>query len=163
MIKESVLDVIFEPVFDMWGMKVSYQNENILKRGTFKDNELGVYSNNYPEYNKDSDILYIRGDFISNDDNIVFLSNENKLKVEEKVRKLNDKYYTYRFSRVMKSTNYYYINTEFEVDESEEIEHKIDDCRNNIGNYFHTRKEAIECSEYLKKCLIDWHKERCDD
>lgn len=163
MIKETVLDVIFEPVFDMWGMRVNYQNENILKRGNFKDNELGVYSNNYPEYNKDSNILYIKGDFISNDDNVVFLSNEDKLKVEEKVKKLNDKYYTYRFYRKSKGTNYYYIDTEFEVNESEELHDDVDDSRNNIGNYFYTKEEALECSEYLKKCLIDWHKERCEE
>ena len=163
MIKEKVIDVIFEPVFDVWAMRIMYQNEDILKRGKFRDKELNVYSNNYPKYIKDSNTLFIKGDFISNDDNIVFLSNEDKLKVEEKIKKLNEKYFTYRFSRESKGMNYYYITSEFEVNETEEIHHEVDDCRNNIGNYFYTKKEALECSEYLKKCLIDWRKERCED
>lgn len=163
MIKVTVLDVTFEPVFDMWGMKIEYQNKNILKRGEFKDNELGVYSNSYPEYIKDSNILFIKGNFVNRDNDIIILSNEDKLKIEEKIKKLNEKYCTYKFSRVEEGTNYYYITSEFEVGKSEENYDYINKTRNKKGNYFFTKEKALECLDYLKKCLIDWHKERRED
>lgn len=161
MIKKSVLDVIFEPIFDMWGMKIVYQNENILKRGEFKDNGLGVYSYKYPTYNKASNTLYIKGDSIKDDDTIIILSDEDRLKVEDKINKINEKYYTYGFFRVKKNENYYFITSEFEIQESEETYHKIDDDRNMVGNYFYIEEEAIECLNYLKNCLIDWHRKKC--
>ena len=59
--KETVLEIEFTPVWDKWEWKIVKQNEDILKRGTFEDKGIGVYSCNYPCYNYYNCILSIRG------------------------------------------------------------------------------------------------------
>lgn len=160
MTKENVLIVEFKPIFHKWGMKIIYQNFNILRRGIFKDEELKVYSSNSPEYDNDSKILFIKGLNEDKDENVILLSEGDKLEVEEKIRLLNEKYYTVRLPRVRKEDNYYFMQSDFIVGIDKEIGDEIDDRRHNVGNYFFTEKEATECLEYLKKCLINWHREK---
>ena len=161
--KEDVLIVEFKPIFHKWGMKILYQNFNILRRGIFNDEDLKVYSLNSPEYYNDNNVLFIKGLDEDKDENVILLSEEDKLEVEEKVKLINEKYYTFRLSRESNGNEYYFISSQFEVSKSNEIYHEIDDERHNVGNYFFTEEEAMECLKYLKKCLINWHRERCED
>ena len=161
--KEDVLIVEFKPIFHKWGMKIIYQNYNVLNRGVFKDEVLRVHSFNYPDYDNKNDTLFVRGLNEDKDENIILLSEQDKLKIEEKIKLLNEKYYTFILSRESNGNKYYFISSQFEVSKSNEIYHEVDDERHNVGNYFFTEEEATECLKYLKKCLINWHRERCED
>ena len=89
--KEDVLKVEFNKVFDKWGMKIVYQNE-MLKRGTFIDNDIKVSSNYNLWYNRFDDWLYILGKNIEKDDIIAIVTDEEKEIIENKVKLINEKY-----------------------------------------------------------------------
>ena len=38
--REDVLRIDFQPVFDNYAWKITYQNENVLERGKFYDKDL---------------------------------------------------------------------------------------------------------------------------
>ena len=61
--KEKVLEIQFMPVWDKWAWRITKQNEEILKRNVFKDEELNVESFETPEFIKteNKSILFIRG------------------------------------------------------------------------------------------------------
>lgn len=158
--KEDVLIVEFKPIFHKWGMKISYQDFSILKRGIFKDEELKVYSSDFPDYDSKSNTLFVKGLEKDKDDNIIYLYEEDKLRIEEKIKLFNEKHFTFRLPRVRKEDNYYFMQSDFIVGIDKEIGDEIDDRRHNVGNYFFTGEEAMECLEYLKKCLINWHREK---
>ena len=42
--KGDVLRVEFEPIFDIWDMKIVYQNTDVLRRDIFRDDGLRIYS-----------------------------------------------------------------------------------------------------------------------
>ena len=88
--KEEVLKIESQEVFDSVAFRIVYQNEEVLKRGEFKDNELDVYSSTTLEYRKGT--LYIRGNVEECDDKIVVVSKEEFKDVVEKVRLINKKY-----------------------------------------------------------------------
>ena len=89
MTKETVLEIEFQPVFDMWAFRITKQNEDILQRSTFEDKNIGVSSLSYPEYNYFDCILNIRG-YDKEKDNLINICTENeKREIEVKVRNIN--------------------------------------------------------------------------
>lgn len=90
--KENVLEIEFQPVWDKWAWKITKQNEEILKRNNFKDEELNVKSFRYPEFFSLANKLFIKGSAKSRDDNISICNQEEKALIEEKVKAINEKY-----------------------------------------------------------------------
>ena len=88
--KEDVLKIEFQPVFEKWVWKITYQNTDVLERGEFKDEEIGVKSSSYPCYYQE--ILWINGKNKGNDNYICFCTAEEKSDIEEKVKLINEKY-----------------------------------------------------------------------
>lgn len=50
MIKEDILKIEYEPIFDGYAVKITYQNHDIIKRGNF--NDCGIKSINNIQYEK---------------------------------------------------------------------------------------------------------------
>ena len=103
--REDVLKIEFQPVFDKWAWKITYQNEDVLKRGIFVDEEICVESVKLPSF--DLDILFLKGDFREEDDKINLCTTEEKVIIKEKVRAINKKYGIYKPWRAEEYGNYF--------------------------------------------------------
>ena len=90
MIKEPVLKVKYERVFDKYAIKVVYQNEEILKRGEFED--CNIRSVSFPYYLKKQKIFCIRGINIDQDENIIIINDDELQYILERVNEVNEKY-----------------------------------------------------------------------
>lgn len=154
----KVLELKFEPVFDRWACKIAYQDEDLLKRKVFKDEELGIKSITCLEYNSDEDILFIRGDRVQ-DDEVILCSSDEKKQIEEKVDKLNKKYSDISkwYDRVDMKKEYFTIDfNDGSIQQSNEDYMYIDTKRYELGNYFESIEEAKKFLEYFKEFSLKW-------
>lgn len=158
--KEKVLEIEFMPVWDKWAWRIIKQNEEILKRGIFEDKNIGVYSNNYPEYSYSECILNIRGNVKEKDNLINLCTAEEKVLIEEKVKAINEKYGLKKRWRAKYGYIYYYIDNVFEINTFVETFSGIDNKMYEALNYFKTKEEAKEYAEYMKQKSHEWHKMR---
>lgn len=158
--KETVLEVAFMPVFDKWAWKIIKQNEEILERCVFEDKNIGVYSNNFPEYSYSECILNIRGNVKEKDNLINLCTEDEKREIEVKVRNINEKYGFSKRWRANKYAHYHFLGNIFEICESTEMGFVEDIERYQDGNYFRTKEEAEEYRDYIVKKSLEWHKMR---
>ena len=158
--KENVLEIEFQPVFDKWAWRITKQNEEILKRNNFKDEELNVESFRSPEFFSLANKLFIKGSAKSRDDNISICNQEEKALIEEKVKTINEKYGVKKRWRAEKGSYYYFIDHELEINDKIDCRYKFDNEMYENGNYFQTTEEAEEYAEYIKKCSLEWHEKR---
>ncbi len=163
MIKETVLEIEFQPIFDKWGWKITKQNEEILKRGKFEDSGIGVYSVNYPEYSYSECVLNIRGNVEEEDNRINICTDVEKREIEVKVRNINKKYCIKKRWRADKYDYYHFLGNVFEICEATEMGFIEDIERYRDGNYFRTKKEAEDYAEYMRKCSLKWQENKEDD
>ncbi len=103
--KENVLEIEFKELWDNnFAWRVTEQNEEILGRNVFKDEELNVESFESPEFRKAESKLFIKGHFRTYDNNIQICTAEEKALIEEKVKAINEKYgVTWQGRRTMKT------------------------------------------------------------
>lgn len=91
MIKKEVLKIEVVPVFDRYAWRIVEQDETVLKRGEFQDDEIGVTAtDNRIDY--DGDWLSILGNCKSYDNDIEI---EEKCGIDdiiERVKLINEKY-----------------------------------------------------------------------
>ena len=158
--KETVLEIEFQPVFDKWAWKITKQNEEILERNVFKDEELNVESFESPEFRKLESKLFIKGYAKKDDDNIQICTTEEKALIEIKVKAINEKYGIKKRWRAEYGKSYCYMTGKFQVSWDLENNHFIDDKNYKNGNYFETEKEALEYAEHMKKKSLEWHEMR---
>ena len=163
MIKETVLEIEFQPIFDKWGWRIVKQNEDILKRGTFEDKGIGVYSYSYPSYYYYNCTLGIRGDNKDKDDLINICTEDEKREIEVKVRNINEKYGIKKRWRANKYDYYHFLSSVFEIQESVEMGFVEDIERYRDGNYFKTKEEAEDYAKYMIKCSLKWHENKEED
>lgn len=163
MIKESVLEIEFQPIFDKWGWRIIKQNEDILKRNKFEDKNIGVYSVYFPQYSYSECILNIRGNVEEKDNLINICTDVEKREIEVKVRNINEKYGIIKRWRASEEDYYYYITDTLDIKSSKDFYSVYSNERYKLGNYFKTEVEAEEYLNYIKKCLINWHRKRCED
>jgi hypothetical protein len=156
--KETVLEIEFKELWnDKFAWKITKQNEEILIRNEFKDEELNVKSFESPEFRKTENKLFIRGSVKRLDDNISICNQEEKALIEEKVKSINEKYGIKKRWRGKYNEIYCYIDEFFEIKTVYERETEKDNERYKVGNYFEIGKEALEYAEYMKKCSLEWH------
>lgn len=152
--RDNVLEVDFERVFDKWGMRITYQDER-LKRGTFTDSKIKVSSNYNIEYDRINNWLYILGKNKGKDNNIIVVSEEEKEIIEDKVKKINENYGAEKRWRAEDSKTYYFISANnFYIDDDYDIRDKVDDERYKIGNYFRTKELAENKVKEIKELLL---------
>lgn len=140
MIKEDVLKVKYERVFDKYAIKIVYQNEEVLKRHEFFD--CGVRSVSFPYYLKEQKIFCIRGLNIDQDDNIVIVSDDELQYILERVNEVNEKYGVVKIWRANVGGYYYTILSNGEVCSITEKGSIEDNARYELGNYFESIVEA---------------------
>ena len=158
--KETVLEIEFQPVFDKWAWRIIKQNEDILRRGEFKDDDISVRSIYFSDFREDEEILFIKGISKNMNDKINLCTTEEKALIEEKVKAINEKYGITKRWRAGKSEAYYCMCQNFSVEKDKECCTVIDAIRYEFGNYFKTEKEAKEYAEYIKKKSLEWHEKR---
>ena len=158
--KETVLEIEFMPIWEKWAWRVIKQDEEILKRNNFKDEELNVESFRSPEFLSLKNKLFIRGNEKRWDDNISICNQEEKALIEEKVKAINEKYGIKKRWRADKYKYYHFLGNVFEICESVEMGFVEDIERYRDGNYFRTKEEAEEYRDYIVKKSLEWHEMR---
>lgn len=157
--KETVLEIEFIPVWDKWAWRITKQNENVLERGVFKDDEIRVMSSSVPCLCLDN-FLYIKGMDSSHDDDCFVCTNEEKTIIEEKMKAINEKYGKPKRWRAEYEEGYYYINSFGEIHVGIETNETLDEKLYKCGNYFHNADQAKKVLERIKKAYQEvWENE----
>ena len=159
--KETVLEIEFKELWDNnFAWRVTKQNEEILGRNVFKDEELNVESFESPEFRKAESKLFIKGYVRTYDHNIQICTAEEKALIEEKVKAINEKYGIKKRWRAEEDNEYYYIDSEFSI-RSDNDNYVISDNNKYMnGNYFRTKEQAEEYAEYMRQKSLEWHEKR---
>nr|DAS18445.1 MAG TPA: hypothetical protein [Caudoviricetes sp.] len=160
MVKETVLEIEFQPVFDKWAWRISKQDEDILPRGIFEDKNLKVATDYKPEYKKEINYLYVKGVFSEHDNDIDICSTEEKALLEEKVKAINEKYGIKKRWRANFGGEYCFIDDNFSIKWDRDKEYFVDNRKYENGNYFETKTEAEEYAEYMKQKSLEWHERK---
>lgn len=156
--KENVLEIEFQPVWDKWAWKITKQNEEILERNNFKDEELNVASSHSPCF--EESFLFVKGVSRCYDGIINICTSEEKTLIEEKVKTINEKYGIKKRWRAEKESYYYFIDHELEINDKIDCRYKFDNEMYENGNYFQTTEEAEEYAEYMKQKSLEWHERK---
>ena len=152
---KDVLKVEFERIFDKWGMKIVYQDFDILKRGEFNDSDIKVSSKYEIEYYKTNNLLYILGKDTDEDSKIIFVNNKEKEIIENKVKLINEKYGIKKRWRAKEGDIYFFIlNGMFTIGKVCEDGTYIHNIRYKLGNYFKTKELAEEKVKEIKELLL---------
>lgn len=138
--KEKVLEVEFQDVFDKVACRIKYQNEEVLKRGEFEDDEINVISVRQPTFRLER--LYLRGNNKEKDNFFEIVSKYQAGIIKQKVDAINEKYGIPKRWRAKKGGKYFYITGSVSVGYSVDDYIGVDDDRYAFGNYFKTKKEA---------------------
>lgn len=150
-IKEEVLKIESQEVFDSVAFRIVYQNEKVLKRGEFKDDKIKVFSGcGIGYYNN---FFYIRGSKKDSDSEAFVVSKEVFKDIENKVKLINEKYGVEKKWRAEKNGVYFYINFDFSVIKTQECYYDGDVRLYKAHNYFKTREEAELVAEKFRKIL----------
>lgn len=138
--KEKVLEVEFQDVFDKVAWRVIYQNEAILKRGVFEDEELRVEAWGYPRF--EEGILYLRGNDTRGDYYANMCTKEEAEIIKKRVNNINEKYGIHKRWRAEKGEKYFFVSSDGGIFEDTDDRYDVDNSRYELGNYFKTWKEA---------------------
>jgi putative uncharacterized protein FNV0866 len=148
--KENVLEIEYQEAFDSVVFRIKYQNDEILKRGNFHDEETGVESCWTPEYVKHNK-LYIQGKEKDKDNIVLLVDKEDFKKILEIVNKINEKYGIPKRWRGKRSDKYFTIFGDNEIAETTDNYFPEDQRRYEWGNYFKTKEEAEKVKAELDK------------
>lgn len=108
---KNILEVKFTKINDAYSVgEIVYQDENILKRNEFFDEELKVYSESWAKFDAHNNSFFLKGEcrFL---DNVPFVI-ENKCvdDLKERINKLNEKYGRKEIWKPKKNEKYYYFD-----------------------------------------------------
>ena len=157
---ENVLELEYMPVFDSkFIVRIKYQNTDVLKRGEFIDEEIGVMSTTMPNfttivaengalYMEDS-ILYIMGTSRHKDSIYNIVSRKMLDEIIRRVKLINKKHGIKVRERAQQGEMYYFISSIGDIRYTYDTRSNIDNSMLKIGNYFYTEEDA-ENSEIYK-------------
>ena len=140
--KEKVLEIETQEVFDKIAIRIKHQNFEMLKRGEFYDEEIGVESFLVPEYIKDDNKLYIQSEEESKDSRIFLIDKEDLKNILEIVNKINKKYGIPKRWRAQAGNLFYYITSDGDIESDYEDFSDENMDMYNLGNYFKTKEET---------------------
>lgn len=150
--KEEVLKLEYKEVFDKVAIRVAYQDEEVLPRGEFKDEDLGIRSLYLLEWRNGE--LFILGTEHNMDNHIKVVSKEDAEKIKVKVERLNKKYGKPKRWRGKLGDKYFCVKVGYSIyiDKQEEaLWNEVDDNLYEMGNYFKTKEEAQKVAEKIEK------------
>lgn len=157
---KEVLKLEYQDVFENGvAVRIIYQDENVLTRGEFRDDELNVISSCCFDFVTDSNTLYLRGFRCDLDNFGKVVSKECAELIKEKVKAINNKYGIKENWRAETGEEYYCITSFLEVNSPLETGILLDEKMYTKGNYFRTEDQAKEVIKRIKKVLDDYHKE----
>lgn len=146
--KINVLEIEYKEVFNGdYAVRIKYQNEDVLKRGEFVDEQIGVKSIDVPEFGKD--ILFVRGKHEYRDSKYELVGRKRLEIIKAKVEKINEKYGIKPRWIGEYGEEYFYVTDKFEVEVDVEQRTYLDRYRHSLGNYFKTFKEAQEKADKI--------------
>lgn len=163
--RKEVLILEYQNVFDKIACRIIYQDEDILKRGYFDDQEIGVCSKYFPYFFNEADnsnsicYLNIRGIKKNYDNEIMIVSQKEAEIIKEKVKKINKKYGKKCRWRAREGEIYYYATSFLDVNSPIEGNISFDNIMYKNGNYFETEEQALEAVKRIKKVLNDYQNE----
>ena len=144
---KNVLEVEYMPIFDdKFIVRIKNQNCDVLKRGEFSDEEIGVESIDGPSFI--CSILLLRGRNHNRDYDYSIVSKEKIDEIINKVELINKKYGIRVRERVGMMERYYYIDYLGDILGTSDLATDIDNTLYKIGNYFATRQEAEDSLIY---------------
>lgn len=149
--KEDVIKIESQEVFDSVAFRIVYQNEEVLKRGEFKDYKINVFSGGRIGYY--DNFFYIRGSKKDSDSEAFVVSKEQFKEIENKVKLINEKYGIEKRWRAGKGGVYFYVNNDLEVNRIVDDYYSGDNSLYKAKNYFKTREEAEKVAEKFRKIL----------
>lgn len=153
-LKEDVISIEVTQINDKYSaIEITYQDENVLKRGEFLDKEINVVSQGSPDYSYIANILYIQGTYKDRDKTPFLIKNQYVEDIEQKVKLINEKYGIPKRWRAEKNGVYYYINQNMEVCATMDMYSTPDDDLYKVGNYFKSQEETENKAEEMKKLL----------
>ena len=148
--KINVLEIEYKEVFNGdYAVKIKYQNEDVLKRGEFVDEEIGVKSVNVPEFDKKT--LFVYGINTDRDHRYNIVSSKKLAEIKAKVEKINKKYGIEPRWRAERGRGYYYIDSECTAFGTYDYRCNEDNRRYELGNYFRTVEQAEEKAKKIKE------------
>lgn len=156
--KEKVLEIEFKQVWDKWAWRITKQEENVFKRGVFKDTDLKVFSCSSPQFNSLNNRLLLRGSNKTLDDDVKLCTNKEKEIIEEKVKAINEKYGIRKRWRANYEGLYCYIDDDGETGWAIDNRTISDNKKYELGNYFQTREQAEKARELQKKAYQEFWK-----
>lgn len=150
--KNKVVEIKYSPIFDdKYAWSISYQNNNIIKRGEFIDNEFNVVSCSYPYYIKG--VLGLRGFVKKNDNKIMVNTKKEMAEIISTINKINLKYRVNNRVQPYFNEEYYFINSMFKIEKSIWKLNDIDKERLEVLNCFSTKSLAESKLKEIQKIL----------
>lgn len=132
---------------------ISYQNTDILKRGKFRDDEIGVISSNSLGYCAEDNILHILGTNKDEDLKVIIIDHDKAMEIIGKVNQVNEKYGILKKSRLKNGKRYWYFVQNLELRETTERRGVEDRLRYECNNYFECPVEAQKMVNKIKDML----------
>lgn len=152
--KEKVLEIEFQDVFDKVAWRIAYQNEDVLKRGEFKDKDIEVRSTGLPIFSGDT--LYILGFDRDCDKSVQIISKEEAEIIKQKVDAINEKYGIPKRWRAKKGERYFFISGNyFDIFETTDNREIFDKEQYELCNYFKTKEEAQAKLDKIKQIFAE--------
>lgn len=148
-IEDIVLAIGMKEAFGGVVCKIEYQDEKVLKRGIFRDEELNVSSGLFPDFQDDK--LFILGDNKCADNRVFLVTNEQSEEIRKKVDAINKKYK--KRWRAENGEEYYFITSTGHATSDTDEYSTTDNDRYRVGNYFETKEQAEEALEKIKNTL----------
>lgn len=132
---------------------IDYQDTEVLKRGEFADEEIGVISSSSPEYYDKQDAFYILGTNKDEDIKVIILENMHALTIMNKVDKINEKYGLLKKPKAKRGEKYWYFRQNMRLYSTVETGSHEDNLRYDRNNYFEVRTEAVEVLNKIEQLL----------
>ena len=139
---DKILEIKIIPVFDKFAWKIVKQDEEILERRVFADDDERVKSTDAPYYDGERNILFLRGYNRDEDDVFHLCTAEETKKIEEKVKKINQKYSQNFIKRFPRGKLVFYVDIHGNIEYTRELNRDFTYSLLQAGNYFATREEA---------------------
>lgn len=148
-IEDIVLAIGMKEAFGGVVCKIEYQDEKVLQRGIFRDEELNVSSGLFPDFQDDK--LFILGDNKCADNRVFLVTNEQAEEIRRKVNTINKKYK--KRWRADEGEEYYFITSAGYITSGKDVYAMVDTDRYRAGNYFETKEQAKKVLEKIKNIL----------
>ncbi|CAL7879759.1 hypothetical protein [Fusobacterium necrophorum] len=158
--KEKVLEIEFKQVWDKWAWRIT-KNELFNLYGGVQEYESKTLRLKLKKGYESCIFMYsIVLDDYKETPNFILLYESEKERLEEFVKRINEKYSKPKRWRAGGKERYFYINPFGEIHEEIETYNITDERYYNSGNYFQTREQAEKARKLQMKAYQEvWENE----